>query len=305
MSKALTGTVGPLLALMTWLALLDVSVAEGGSHNLAGSAPTCVTSQALVAEHRFRDYRVKVFEDTRDAAGSYGGCVEIWKGGTRIHSVGDEGSIDRYRVAGWPVVGDTRGPLALGKDVTGDGAPDLVLMGFRGGSCCVWIEVFEIGRRFRVLGGLNLGRADHSYFSDVNGDGKPEFLTWDGTFTCWRACCACSAAPQVVLRFQEGDFRLATDLMRKPEPSRADLEVRARQIGRAPRDGRFGVPVALWREMLDLIYGGNAPAARELFQLAWPADLQGRDRFLLDFQAQLRTSPYWKDLEAVNGGRVW
>lgn len=305
MSKALTGTAGPLLALLARLALPDVSPAEGGSHNLSGSVPTCVTDQALVAEHRFRDYRVRISENTGRDDDLYGGCVEIWKGGTRVYSVGDASSIDRYRVAGWPVVGNTRGPLALGRDVTGDGAPALVLLGFRGGSCCVWIVVFEIGERFRLLGGLDLGRADRSYFADLNGDGQPEFLTWDGTFTCWRACCACSAAPQVVLQFQEGGLRLAIDLMRKAAPSRADLEARSRQIARAPRDGDFGVPVALWREMLELIYAGNAPAAWEIFQLAWPPDLQGRDRFLLEFRAQVRKSPFWKDLVAVNGGRVW
>jgi hypothetical protein len=141
---------------------------------------------------------------------------------------------------------------------------------------------------------------------DLNRDGKIEFTTGDTTFLCWWACCTCSPAPRVVLRWRDGAFRLAPELMRRPAPPAALLRARAAEIRRLRGDGDRGVPVRLWREVLDLVYAGQAETAWRLFDLAWPPKARvGKDEFLLELRQRLRESRYWREIVALNGGRVW
>jgi hypothetical protein len=46
--------------------------------------------------------------------------------------------------------------------------------------------------------------------------------------------------------------------------------------------------------MLDLIYAGNAAAARRLYNLAWPSDRPGKAEFLTEFARQLNSGELWR-----------
>jgi hypothetical protein len=48
------------------------------------------------------------------------------------------------------------------------------------------------------------------------------------------------------------------------------------------------------------IFAGNAPSAWRLLELAWPASFPGRAAFAADFRDQLKTSPWWNDVVALN-----
>jgi len=62
-----------------------------------------------------------------------------------------------------------------------------------------------------------------------------------------------------------------------------------------------GVPVALWKNMLELMYGGHTDLAWRLFDESWPAKQNGKSAFIGQFCKQLSTSHYWPDLEQTIG----
>ena len=110
-----------------------------------------------------------------------------------------------------------------------------------------------------------------------------------------------SPAPDVILRFRYGKFRLAQNLMRKPSPNNKDLAARAKKIVGNWDTLEQGPPDEYWGELLDLIYTGNARRAWSFAEEAWPRDKQGRGEFIEEFKKQLRKSPYWEELKKLNG----
>jgi hypothetical protein len=123
----------------------------------------------------------------------------------------------------------------------------------------------------------------------------------DWTFAYWETSFAESPAPEVILRYQEGVYRPAIELMRQPAPDPAELEEQAQEI-RADPEGwqQPSPPPLLWAEMLDLIYSGQAELAWSFLAQAWPPDVPGQEAFLRRFLAQLTTSPFWPELQTLN-----
>jgi len=121
----------------------------------------------------------------------------------------------------------------------------------------------------------------------------------DSSFKYFLACGACYRPPDVILRYQDGAYRIAADLMRKPAPSREDLESNAVQVlDDASWRGETGleknlVPESLWSTMLELLYTGHPDLAWQFFEMAWPPDISGKDEFLSEFHASLKKGRYW------------
>jgi hypothetical protein len=46
--------------------------------------------------------------------------------------------------------------------------------------------------------------------------------------------------------------------------------------------------------MLDLIYGGHEDEARRLYDMAWPAEAEGKDEALSNFVEAVTNSTYWQ-----------
>jgi hypothetical protein len=196
--------------------------------------------------------------------------------------------------------------IKMGNDITGDGVPDLVIAEYTGGAhCCLNFYVFTIGQEFRYFGKIEANDGDWSYFADLDGDQCLEFIGYDWTFAYWRTGFASSPAPDIILRFHDGVYILAEDLMRKPVPIPSELDENTRVIqadeswtmkGHPPKTP----PASLWQMMLDLIYSGHADAAWQFFDQTWVADIPGKEEFLEDFRAQLMKSPYWREIEHLN-----
>jgi hypothetical protein len=122
-----------------------------------------------------------------------------------------------------------------------------------------------------------------------------------------------SAKPQIVLKYHDGSYHLATDLMKKPPPNAKELSERITVVRQAMHtsentpalrnrqwaDG--GVPSSMWVYMLDLIYSGNGELALKFFDTVWPNSKQGKRAFLEDFQKVLTESPYWPEIKTFNG----
>jgi hypothetical protein len=295
----------PLYLVIALSALFgSVAIADAASppKEVSGNVPGCSAGRSATSETTFRQYVIRIFGDPESDIPD--GCVEVMQDGARVWSY-ELGNIVWFELGGVWRDDEQARPLPLGKDVTGSGVPNIVIRWIRGrGSCCVGLVVVAVGDRFRFLTVLDLGRADAAYFTDLKRDSRVELVTWDPVWTCWGTTCAQSAAPEIVLQYRDGRFRLANDLMRRPPPTAPELEARLQRIAAAPRDGDKRLPSELWKQMLDLIYSGNAAAAWALLDRAWPAGQEGKGQFLSSFQRQLATSEYWPEIRTLNHSQI-
>ena len=183
--------------------------------------------------------------------------------------------------------------------VSGAG-PDAIVTGWTGGAhCCFVIHAFWLAHDFRQQVIPVLDNDEAGFLPDESGpDTPPKLRVGDFTFAYWRASFADSPAPTVIFRFDPLAGRYAPDIaaMRKPVPDDVAIAAMAKEIRDAERDlPKGGSPPAplLWKDMLDLIYSGNAPAARRLFDMAWPEDREGKDVFLACFAEKLSKGIWW------------
>jgi hypothetical protein len=268
------------------------AAAESGT--LDPSEP-CPGSRQATGEAVFRHYTVRTYRGPNPA-----GCFEIFREKHKLFTA--TGVL--YQIGGSPESADDPNALVrMGADVTGNGKPNLVLGHWSGGAgCCYRLEIFEVGSEFRKVADLDLQRSAGAEFADVDGDGRLELVAEDWTFAEWHASLADSPAPQVILRFRDGAFHLAADVMRKPAPRYSELAIKTQQVRSSPGwDNPRDPPSHLWNAMLDLIYSGHAVEAWHFCEAAWPPDREGKEAFLKEFRSQLAKSPYWADLKALQG----
>ena len=193
--------------------------------------------------------------------------------------------------------------VKMGKDITGDGQPDLVISEWSGGAnCCLTILIFEIGSTFRQIGMIAAKYGDtppHFVHMDDQ-DSKNVGLkvqVGDWTFANWHSDFADSPAPKVILRFSDGAYRVSPDLMRSPVPSVSDLDARVAEIRTHKNTSRSkswpgaDISPTLWATMLDLIYTGHAGDAWKFLDRAWPPQITGKDAFARDFRAPTKAKP--------------
>ena len=253
----------------------------------------CPGSRRITAEATYRHYTVRTYRGPNPA-----GCFEIIRDKHKLFT--ETGVL--FQIGGSPdSADDPNALLRMGADVTGDGKPNLVLGHWSGAAgCCYRLEIFEVGSEFRKVADIDLQRSAGAEFADVDGDGRLELVAEDWTFAEWHAPLADSPAPQVILRFRDGAFHLAADVMRKPAPRYSELVTRVQQVLTSRGwENPLDPPSHLWRAMLDLIYSGNAAEAWRFCDAAWPPDREGKEAFLKEFRVLLAKSPYWVDLKAL------
>lgn len=195
----------------------------------------------------------------------------------------------------------------MGKDINGNGIPDLVIYQFTGGAhCCERYYVFELGEKFKRV--ATIDNIEFGHFEKQKNRKDLIFDTYEIIFKYWHTSYAQSALPSVKLRFCDEKYRLADDLMRKPPPSRTKLIKLADSIRKddwtSKKTFDETVPPILWISMLDLIYSGNAESAYKLFDLAWPPGIKGKEKFLDEFNKNLANSEYWSEIKILNEGKT-
>ncbi len=168
--------------------------------------------------------------------------------------------------------------------------PDAIVTGWTGGAhCCFTIHAVWLSHDFRQQIIPVMDNDETGFLPDGRGpDAPPKLRFGDFTFAYWRASFADSPAPTVIFRFDSPTGRYAPDIaaMRKPAPDDTAVAAMAKEVRGAERDlpkGDSPAAPLLWKDMLDLIYSGNAPAAHRLFEMAWPEDRDGKDEFLACF----------------------
>ena len=277
--------------------------AEGARTNDPDPGPgkklPCPQGRKQTDEARFGRYVIRTYRWPDPE-----GCLQILSSGAVVYSLV---SAD-FRI-GTNFAGGT--PIPVGTDITGVGKPDAIVSEWSGGAhCCFTLHVFELGDKFREIGRIQADHSDGANFVVSNHDGSYEFDGNDWAFAYWRTSFMSSPAPRIVLKYRKGRFRLALDLMSTPNPSLAEFATMIESVrsddewsSRIAHDcgQNCGVPVALWKNMLDLMYGGHSDLAWKLLDESWPKEQEGKAAFAEQFCRRLSGSLYWRDLKEVVG----
>jgi hypothetical protein len=231
-----------------------------------------------------------------------------------------------------------KGP-APGKDIDGDGLPDLLLYEHSGGAHCCWtVRHIECGPRPRLRGVLSTQDSEPVY-RDPKGDGRFEVRLEDMSYAYWNSPYGDSPKPPVALRISQGRYAMAPELMRAQGPTAAELAKKTREIrewiahfnqifeglmrgGQPPENDRVwnshplimwhheqvSIPPHVWGVMLDLIYSGRCREALPFVDAVWPAGKPGKENFIRDVTEQVLESwfgvrlPWIEDLlKAIYG----
>ncbi len=254
----------------------------------------------LEEEEQFGQYAVRIYRDPD----TWQSALEVLRNGRRVY--GRTGG--SFRIGVEIGVGDSTNPLTtMGRDITGDGIPNLVATEWTGGAhCCLVHYIFEIGDEFRLLAVIDARDSEITRFEDLNGDSSLEIFLYDWTFAYWKYSFAYSPGATVILQYRHGAYRPAADLMYKPPPSAQELRKEATLVRGHERWTDGWPPSSMWSYMLDLMYSGHADLALHFFDMAWPPEVPGKADFLHDFETQLANSPYWPEIQAlsVHSGRA-
>lgn len=194
--------------------------------------------------------------------------------------------------------------VTMGRDITGDGLPDLVVSEWLGGAnCCLTFHIFEIGPKFRKIADIDAEFGDQGpHFVHLARGPGLQIQIYDWTFANWHCDFADSPAPKVILEYDGRGYRMASDLMSTPAADMKDLAAKIRKIRNDTKDAHGSwpdadIPPQLWGTMLDLIYTGHRILAWQFLDMAWPQNVAGKDdAFMDDFIKQMRKSPYWNSI---------
>lgn len=254
----------------------------------------------MASSRSFGAYRVNVYESPGEPIGAF----EVMRAGKRLYARTGH----RFKIGNMLLHKNSNPLIAMGKDITGDGKPNVIVSEWTGGAhAAFYFYLFEISDDFRLLQTISAGNVRDNNddtdrtvrFKDLDADGDIEMIVADWTFAYHFTGFAQSPAPEVILAPQNGRYYLAANLMRKPAPSAEDLRKIAAEIRDDVEAWPGWPPVRLWAEMLDLIFTGNEKVAYEFYDMAWKPGIDGKDKRLEDFRKRLATSFYWPEIEAM------
>jgi len=262
-----------------------------------------IREDTLRQEAKFGDYDIKIYRDWD--IGTFG-VVQVFKDGEIVF----EEQNYSYRIGLMYDNHPDSSLVAPGKDITGDGIPNLVISHWTGGMhCCFEFYVFSLGDEFRFIDKINAEHSDMASFKDVNSDGILDFITYDYAFAYWHESFAGSPSPQVILTFRNGRYRMGTDIMAKPAINDEQYYAKLKEydetapnscsdnsgVGPWKKNGQC-IKSVVWTHMLDLIYTGHPKTAWSFLDRIWAGDEPTKQAFLDDFKTQLALSDYSEDL---------
>ena len=271
----------------------------------------------LIQDEHFRDYEVRIYK--RDDAtflervchrlpGRLSGFVqrvmgrqewsgvEILKNGRRVFSTYGGAYIG---------IAEFGSNSVVGMDITGEGKSNIALsesLGRQGGGA---FYLFECSEKFRQIATVE-SRGTYPELKDLDGDGIPELIASDDAFYHWPVCRDGEPIPEVILRWRNGKYVAARDLMCKPASTKEELEVMATAVRSSSKwNAEFGwVPSELWTNAIALMYSGHENLGWKFVDRAWQPGFPGEDGSLSKEQlidhylrSRLDESRYWPDLK--------
>ena len=193
----------------------------------------------------------------------------------------------------------------LGKDINGDGTPDIVIYEWTGGAHARFIaRVVELSGDCRLIAEID-GIDSVPRFQDLNSDGVLEVVLEDKTYRYWPSSYAASPAPTVILRWNRGKYLADAKLTATPLPSRDKIKEKAERVARDPQwargpSGQYSrsyIPRELLQTALDLMYGGHEEEGWEFIRLAWTPKYPVDSGLLEELKSLMDRSPYWMEIK--------
>ena len=233
------------------------------------------------------------------ARGEFAGCpsgesFEIFRDGRSVFESRAAGLTDDFfELADKPEVSRW---LEMGRDVTGDGRPDLVVLGTHGNSGS-GAFIFEIGDACRLVAHLDLlAGGSEEAFKDFDDDGLPEIVVVDGSYWEIDGPEFRKPMPEVIWKSHGDRYEPASELMREPPLDETEFDAAVRDYRRAlAPEGHFLMHEQdLASLVLARIYSGNAAQGWRLFDLAWPAGDSRKAEVRESLAREARRSGYWE-----------
>lgn len=230
----------------------------------------------------------------------YGDVMTLHRGKTLLYA--EDGY--RYDV---PKQQGTRTPRVLaGRDITGDGRPNLVVKQWSGGAhCCNTFTVFQVGRCFRRLAVLEGGHGGR--FEDLDRDGVPEFIAPDPAVHHWGHFYVWQSAPEIPWAWhpargrQPAGYRVSVKHLRRPAPTKAVLTRWRKEIRRERRGpANCCREIFIFDDLLRLLYTGHEALAWRHLDRAWsPAYFPRKAAIKQRMKRLLAGSLAWRALSAA------
>jgi hypothetical protein len=172
--------------------------------------------------------------------------------------------------------------------------------------CCDSALIFQLAPEFRRIAEIPFA----FWLRDDGGGVRPDPVEADllvldagpyaGTAISARVFC------EVSLRLRGTELHVDPVLQRRAPYSRRLLAFLAGKLGERRQWGEAGGGLtdqdnpSLEQFMMSLIYTGNIYQAHELMDMAWPADLPGKQEWAAKFWAERKESPYWQEISALS-----
>jgi hypothetical protein len=175
--------------------------------------------------------------------------LAVYRGDTLVLTIGTPGAIEALTIA-----------APSGRDIDGDGLPDLIVSSWSGGAhCCYATTVYSIGAAARVTLAIDTGNCGQGDFADLDGDRVLEFVTCDDQFAYAYCPFAVSPFPTVVLGYDRSERRYRPATPRFALQLRATLdrdEAAARAALTAPGAPADQAKCTVLQPVLGLFYAG-------------------------------------------------
>ena len=249
-------------------------------------------------EHTYGDYTVKTVRDPSD---DFETNLQIFKGGVLIYTNSSHSFYDP----------DEKDAGSL-TNITGNGIPNLVISEYSGGAhCCTTLHIYELGDEFREVDTIEAYDGG-AVFTNLTGSTIPEVQMADWSYAYVFTSFAGSFAPDIILRFNDGKYQIAPELMFTDPPTEEEFAEMVQEIKTTyatPQEGEdkvtppneWGSEPILWKSMMDLIYQGHVDLAMKLFNDCWQADWEGKDEAATKFWESVAGSPHGRALVEAQG----
>ena len=257
------------------------------------SSGTELTDQLRVGEYQIRTFRT----------GEGDGWAEITKAGRLV-----------YRREGWSFKIGTMSDWVKqdcrqweGKDLTGSGKPAVILYEWTGGAYGLY-DAIVVELDTPVAGLITpckeIAEIHGTYsvprFLDLDGDGRPEIIIEDWMYSYWPNGFGDSPAPKVILKWRNGRYDVAPELMRTPTPTGNKLAAMAKRTRKAwdrRPDGKYDreiIPSSLFQTALDLMYGGHEALGWKYIAMAWDQKYPMDVELINELKYRMRQSECWQ-----------
>ena len=258
-------------------------------------------------EHAYGDYVVK---SVKGSCGEDGFVLEVFKAGQLVFTTNSNRYFDPEEQSADS--DDFSSPPAPNTDITGGGFPNLVVAEWSGGAhCCLTYYVFQLGDEFRLMDTIQAEHGD-AHFEDLDGDEILEIKMQDWTYAYEFTCYAGSPAPPIILRYTDGKYQVAPELMFTDPPTEEEFAALVQKVrdaysgqpegaDEAVPPGIWGSDATLWQKMLELTYKGHLELAMKVFEACWHAEWKDKDSALNQYWMLVGSSPQGRKLVEAQG----